>query len=172
KRSVFGLSVAIGGGVVGVAGGVTTTILNVTTRAFIDSTAAAPTLVNAASGAASAQSVSVIAANSSKTITVAGGVGGGVVGVAGGVDVGVLAVTTQAFIGESARINAAQDFTLGALASASVATFGLSVGGGIVGAAGAVSVWSVGTPGNGSYSDGSSNADATQTGNGNVLDAA
>src|SRR5690606_32206193 len=95
-----------------------------------------------------------------------------VVGVAGGVDVGILAVTTQAFIGESARINAAQDFTLGALASANVSTFGLSVGAGVVGAAGAVSVWSVGTPGSSGYSDGSASADATQTDNGNVLDEA
>src|SRR5690606_1622516 len=44
-QDVFGLTVAIGGGVVGVAGAVTTTLMTVTTRAIVDSSAAAPTRI-------------------------------------------------------------------------------------------------------------------------------
>ncbi|MBX3093015.1 MAG: hypothetical protein KF680_00510, partial [Cryobacterium sp.] len=171
-QNVFGLSVALGAGAVGVAGGVTVTVLSVTTRAFIDSTASAVTRVNQASGAGPEQSVSITAANASKTITVAGGVAGGIVGVAGGVDVGVLAVSTHAFVGERAVIAVTKDFALSALASASVTTFGLSAGVGLVGAAGAVSVWAVGTVGDDSYSDGENDANATETDNGSVLDVA
>src|SRR5690606_28232835 len=107
-----------------------------------------------------------------RTLTVAGGVGGGVVGIAGGVDVGVLAVSTQAFVGPNAAISVARDFSISALASASITSFGLSVGAGVVGAAGAVSVWTFGTEPDDEYSDGSSSANAFEVGSTDVRDGA
>ncbi|WP_262927846.1 hypothetical protein [Microbacterium sp. NIBRBAC000506063] len=171
-QEVFGLAVSLGAGFVGVGVSVTTTILNITTRAFIDSTSALRTQINQTHAGGPNQSVSVTAANASKTLTIAGGIGGGFVGVSGGIDIGILAVTTQAFVGPFAVITVANDFSLAALASAKVSTFGLSIGVGFVGAAGAVSVWSVGAPGTDEYTDGTDSSDPTARDGGNALDDA
>ena len=66
----------------------------------------------------------------------------------------------------------ARDFSLSALASASITTFGLSVAGGAAAAAGAVSVWTFGTDPHDDYSDGSSSANALQPGGDDVRDEA
>jgi len=171
-QDVFGLTVALGAGAVGVAGAVTTTLLTVTTRAVVDSSASAPTRINLSSTPGAAQSVSITAANASRTLTVAGGIAAGAVGVSGGVDVGILAVSTQAYVGPSASIRVARDFSLSALASASITSFGLSVAGGAVGVAGAVSVWTFGTEAQDGYGDGNSNASALSPDGNDVRDDA
>src|SRR6185436_6394777 len=81
------------------------------------------------------------------------GIGGGFVGVAAGIDIGVLDVTVQTVIGTGATLRAADDVSVLALSRKNVQTYALSVGGGFVGAAGAVSVWSVGTQATTTYDD-------------------
>src|SRR5690606_26006314 len=171
-QDVFGLTVALGAGAVGVAGGVTTTIMTVTTRAIVDSTQTARTRINQNTTPGSEQSVSITAANASRTLTVAGGLAAGAVGVSGGVDVGILAVSTQAYVGPYATISVARDFSLSALASASITSFGLSVAGGAVGIAGAVSVWTFGTEAKDDYSNGDENANALEPNDHDVRDDA
>ncbi len=102
SENIFGLAASIGGGVVGVAGAVDVAIVHVQTKAFVGPSAQ----VNQQSGANSAQSVDVAAADYVKTLTVAGGAAGGLVGIGGGVDVGILDETTQAYLGAGSSVNA------------------------------------------------------------------
>ena len=66
------------------------------------------------------------------------------VGLAAGVDVGIANVTVQSYFGVGSDIWANGSVELNALASKDIQTYALSVGGGFVGVAGAVSVWTVG----------------------------
>ena len=125
----------------GVAGGIGVNLIGVTVKALLG----ANVNVNSLGGAGGAQSVNISAADKAKTLTIAGGAAGGFVGVAGGVDIGVLDVSVQAAIGTGATVRALADVQVAALSIKDVKTFALSIGGGFVGVAGSVSVWTVGT---------------------------
>ncbi|WP_345762181.1 beta strand repeat-containing protein [Diaminobutyricibacter sp. McL0608] len=155
SENVFGMAVAAGGGFVGVAGGLNVTLLHATTLAFIDSNALNRTRINLQAGAGSQQSVNVASADKVTTFTIGGGLGVGFVGVAGGIDIGIADITSQAYIGSFATLHAAKDVAFHALAIKNIQTYAVSIGGGFVGVAGSVSVWSVGTAPTGSYNEGS-----------------
>ncbi len=144
SEDVFGLSASAGGGFVGVAGGVGVTILSALTEAFVTGGA---TLDSAR------QSVNVAAVDYFKSLTVAGGAAGGFVGVAGGVDIGVANSSVAAVIGVGSHVHAGDDVNVYALSRKDVQTYALSIGGGFVGVAGSVSVWSIGTQPVTTYSD-------------------
>ena len=57
----------------------------------------------------------------------------------------MLDVTVQAAIGTGATVRASGDVEVSALSRKDVKTFALSIGGGFVGVAGSVSVWTIGT---------------------------
>ncbi|KAG1649189.1 hypothetical protein GQR58_029240 [Nymphon striatum] len=152
SEDIFGLVPAIGGGFVGVAGGVSVTLINVLTEAIIGDNAD----VNGKAVGASDQSVNVIATDSAKSLTIAGGAAGGFVGVAGGVDIGTLAISVNASIGTSGfgdAIRAVEDVNVQAFSTKQLQTFALSFGAGAVGVAGSVSVWGLGTEGTTTYED-------------------
>ena len=62
-------------------------------------------------------------------------------------------MTVQSAIGAGATVRAEDDVSVIALSRKNVQTYALSIGGGFVGAAGAVSVWSVGTQSTTTYDD-------------------
>src|SRR5262249_45101082 len=111
------------------------------------------------SGAGSSQAVNVSAVDHFKSITVAGGAAGGFVGVAGGVDVGIADSSVQAFLQGLSQVSAKGDVEVNAISNKEVQTYALSVGGGFVGVAGSVSVWSVGTQPTTTYNDGAGGPD-------------
>ncbi|HEY3921306.1 MAG TPA: carbohydrate-binding protein, partial [Gaiellaceae bacterium] len=155
-EKVFGLAASAGFGAVGVAGGVGVTLLHVTTEAYIDNSTKVNCNVGCTatiSGSQSGQSVNVSAADDFNSLTVAGGVAGGFVGVAGGVDIGVADVSVQAYLGVGSNVRALGNAEVNALSEKNVQTYALSVGGGFVGGAAAVSVWSVGTEANSTYNE-------------------
>ena len=156
SEDLFGLSASVAGGFVGVAGGVGVNLLGVTVKALVGANAH----VNELSGANAVQSVAVAAADKAKTLTIAGGAAGGFVGVAGGVDIGVLDVSVQAAIGTNAVVHALDDVLVAALSIKDVTTLALSIGGGFVGIAGSVSVWTVGTQATTTYEGSGSDAPA------------
>src|SRR5262249_36262076 len=96
KDTIVSVAVAVGGGVVGVAGAVSVIVLN--THTFADT----GTRVNIDAG----NNVLMSSSDDTKVIVVAGGVAGGFVGV--GVGVGVTSVTkaTQAYIGANSTVDA------------------------------------------------------------------
>jgi hypothetical protein len=154
SEEAFGLTAGIAGGFIGIAGGIGVNIFTVVTKAFVG----AGTSVNQGTsgiiaGAASSQSVSVSAMDHLKTLTVAGGVGIGAGGIGGGVDVGVANITVQAYLGAGSDIWASGTVELNALATKHVQTFAVSLGGGVVGVAGSVSVWTVGTAATDTYQE-------------------
>ena len=150
SENVFGLSASAGGGFVGVAGGVGVTILKATTKAFI----AGDARINQLASTSLNQSVSVSAVDSFTSLTVAGGVAGGFVGVAGGIDIGVANSSVQAYIGIGSIVFAKSNVDVNALSRKKVSTYAASVGGGFVGVAGSVNVWTVGTQPTTAYNDG------------------
>src|SRR4029077_14698733 len=58
------------------------------------------------------------------------------------------------FVADGASVNAGTTVDVNALAIKHVTTYAVAIGGGFVGVAGAVSVWSLGTGGASSYDDG------------------
>ncbi|MGH2998311.1 MAG: beta strand repeat-containing protein, partial [Gaiellaceae bacterium] len=142
SENIFGLVISIGGGFVGVAVPVGVTLVNVTTQATLAGTASSNLDVN------------ISALDDMKTITISGGVGAGAVGIGAGVDIGVADNNTAAVLASTGVITTARDVAINALARKNVTTYTFAVGGGAVGVAGAVSVWSLGTEGSSSYSDG------------------
>ncbi len=155
SEDMFGLAIAVGGGFVGVAGGIGVTLITATTYAYIDADAS----INTASTSSGNQSVNVNARDFTHTLTIGGGAAGGFVGVAGGIDVGVAQTTTKAAIGSHAIVKAKADIDVYALAIRDINTYAVSIGAGFVGAAGSVSVWTVGTTTNRSYNDADSGPD-------------
>src|SRR5439155_14211294 len=150
SEDLFGLPAAVGGGFVGVAGGVQVTLINLTTKALIGTN----TMVNnILTGLDPDQSVNVAAVDAARTLTVAGGIGGGFVGIAGGIDIGHLDQTVQAAIGTGATVRANDDVSVFALSRKDMQTYALSIGGGFVGVAASVSVWSVGRNATTTYQD-------------------
>ncbi|EXI89661.1 MAG: hypothetical protein AW11_01349 [Candidatus Accumulibacter regalis] len=161
-EEVTGAAAAGGGGFyAGLAGGVTVEIIRSGTSAFIGPNA----WVNTEAGASASQSVHVSAFNDAKLDARAGGLGVGVAGIGGAVDVGVLRNDVSAYIGSGSIVNAMAEVNVSALSSKDVDSVVLSVAGGLVGAAGSVSVWSIGAGSGSTYSDGNGKAgDAMPTG--------
>ena len=155
-EDLFSLAVAVGAGFyAGVAGAVGVSVTDSNTEAFIGAGAE----VNQALGANAAQSVNVTATNKFDGFTIGGGLGAGIAGVAGAVDVGLLRNDTSAHIDAGAHVSAMHDIDVNALADKNVKTWALSFGGGLVGVAGSVSVWSIGTPVSGDATSGSYSVD-------------
>ena len=150
SENVVGLAIAGGGGVVGIAGAVGVAVITTSTRAAIGADA----VVNADRiGAGTDQSVNVLAANKIKSFTLGGGAAGGFVGIAGAVDVGVIKSDVNASIGNGAEVHHSKDIGVYALSKKDILALAVSVGGGFVGVAGSISVWSIGTATSGRYSD-------------------
>ena len=149
SEDILNISAAGGGGqYAGVAGAVTVEVVNSDTTAYIGRQAR----VNQDdAGAAASQSVNVSAVNDARILAIAGALGGGIAGVGGGVDVGVLRNDTSAYIGDGAVVSALKDVDVNALAREDVNSIAISIGGGFVGAAGSVSVWSIGSGVNSQY---------------------
>ncbi|WP_312523058.1 hypothetical protein [Anaerospora sp.] len=91
------------------------------------------------------QSVNVSAVNDLEIFSVGGSVAGGLVGVSGGVDVGVISNNTTAYIGNGANVKAADSIAVNALATKEIDSFAVSASTGVVGVAGGVSVYSIGS---------------------------
>ncbi|MBI1395302.1 MAG: LEPR-XLL domain-containing protein, partial [Betaproteobacteria bacterium] len=163
-ESVTHLAIAAGAGVVGIAGGVAVTLIDSHTSAHIDANA----LVNRAgnnAGASQQQGVSVRAGNRIDTTSFAGGIAGGVVGLAGAVDVGVVKNDTSAIIHGGADVAAKGSVGVSATHLDHNSGYTFSVGGGLVGLAASVSVWSLGTPLATNYSDNSGRSGDALSGN-------
>ena len=151
---------AAGGFYAGVAGGVTVEVIDSDTTAYIGANAN----VNTGSLNENAkQSVNVSAANKVDAFTFAGALGIGAAGVAGGVDVGVVRNDTTATIGSNAQVKARSDVDVNALSREDVETYAVSVGGGAVGIAASVIVWSLGTEFDSSYSYDETNQETSST---------
>ena len=149
QREHFGLAVAIGAGVVGVAGAVNVTIAHVTTLAYVDKEATVNTL----------GSVAVAAVDYAKTLTIGGGVAGGFVGVGGGVDVGILYETVEAYTQVGSEVIASGNVGVYGLGYKEVTTFAIGLAGGFVGVAGGVSVWTIGPQATSTYNEGAGGPD-------------
>ncbi|MBI3347591.1 MAG: hypothetical protein HY020_10320, partial [Burkholderiales bacterium] len=159
SEDFFHLDVAAGFGYVGVGGGVGVSLLDSDTTAIIG----ANTKINRSNGNAGAdadQGVYVTAANRAGGTHFTGAVAGGFVGVGGAVQVGSLRNDTAARILGNADVAAAGDVAVNGLSRIDLNSLTISGAGGFVGAAGAVTVWSVGTPLERSYqNDQGSSAD-------------
>src|SRR4029077_2610027 len=125
------------------------TLLHVITSAFAGNGAQ----INQLGTLSSSQSVTVVATDDFRSLTVSGGIAGGFVGVAAGVDIGVANSSVSAFLGGGSNVNATADVTVAGLSRKNVQTYAVSIGGGFVGAAGSVSVWSIGTQSSSKYND-------------------
>ena len=123
----------------GLAGAVTVSVIQASTKAFIGSGAQVNVGVTDADPT---QSVSVAAANDASIQGIDGAVGiAGVGGIAGGVDVGVIRDNTAAYIDTGAQVYANQDVDVFALSRESGNSLAVSAAAGAVGIAGAVSVY-------------------------------
>ena len=151
SEQVFDLAVAGAGGLfVGLAGGVTVTLLDSDTSAFV----ALGAKVNLDTASTNAlQGVNVSAANLARATTFAGAGGGGIVGLAGAIDVGSMKNDTSAFIAGDAQVQAEACVDVHALSIKEVESFAFSGAGGLVGLAGSVSVWSLGASVEKTYQD-------------------
>ena len=157
SEDIFGITVSAAGGFVGVAVGVGVTLMDATTEALVGDGVSITT----------GGGVNVSAVDYAKTLTVGGGAAGGFVGVGGGVDIGVLNVTVLAQVG-TGTINAAGDVDVNALSRKNVRTIAISLGGGFVGAAGSVAVWTVGTVAATTYDDQGNTKQPLNPGGGNA----
>ncbi len=143
SEDFFHLDVAAGVGYVGVGGGVGVSLLDSDTTAIIG----ANTKINKNNaGADASQGVYVTAANSASGTHFTGAVAGGFVGVGGAVQVGSLKNDTAARILGNADVTARGDVAVNGISRIDLDTLTISGAGGFVGAAAAVTVWSIGTP--------------------------
>ena len=136
------VTVAAGAGFVGVSGAISVAVVNSNTKGWIGNAAINQSGGNA--GASGNQDVWVNAANEFRDTTFTGAIAGGFVGVGGAIDVGVLKNNVNAQILSGARVTAAHDVKVNALAIKEIDSYVLSGAGGFVGVAGAISVWSIG----------------------------
>ncbi|MEN6412388.1 MAG: hypothetical protein ABFC84_06420, partial [Veillonellales bacterium] len=128
------------GAFAGAAGSAAANVINVNTGAHIGDAD-----INTLSGAGSNQSVSITAADDLKLFSVGGSVAGGAVGAAGGVDIGIINTDTSAYIANGAAIQANKMLDVNALSTKDIDSYAASASGGLVGVAGGVSVYSIGT---------------------------
>jgi hypothetical protein len=138
-----------GGFYTGVAGAITVEVFNSNTEAYIGAHAQ---INQDRSGVNATQSVNVAAANNVWAFTFAGGLGGGIAGIGGGVDVGVVRNNVNAYIGDYADVDASHNVGVYALGNKKILSIVVSLAGGAVGAAGSISVWTVGTAFDPTYS--------------------
>ena len=176
------LTVAFAGGVgfyAGIAGAISVSLIDSDTSASIGTNAK----INRRSGAfnpsnpsnvAAAQGVYVNASNIASLQGINVGVGVGIVGLAGAIGVGTIRNSTSAVIGSGAKITARHDVEVNALSQKSLEGIAVAGGGGVVGLAGSVNVYSIGEAFNDSYSDeeGGSQKAASNPGDANDTAAA
>ncbi|MCY2932454.1 MAG: hypothetical protein NTV86_23755 [Planctomycetota bacterium] len=152
-----------GGFYAGVAGGVSVEIIKSDTTATIGQYAD----INKGQvpgDADAAQGINLSAGNDTIVAAIGGALGIGIAGIGGGVDVGVVRNNTKAYVKGHAELTARGDVDVNSLSRKNVDTKALSVGGGVVGAAGSVSVWTIGTTVSGNYDDhGGNSANAMST---------
>jgi hypothetical protein len=140
NESLFTLGIAGGGGLfAGVAGSVSVQLLDIATSASIGD--ATVTSSNAVSGT---PDVVVVARDSSSIAAIDGGLAIGAGAFAGAVDVGILKNTTSASIADGATITSEGRVDVAGLQNTSTDSIVVSAGGGIVGVAAGVSVYSIG----------------------------
>ena len=163
SEEITHITVAAGVGFVGVSGAAEVTILNSDTQAWIGSAQINQTGANA--GASGDQGVFVGAANEVRILSFAGAIAGGFVGVGGAVNVGVIKNDVNAQIRTGAVVTVEDDVEVNSLAIKDIDSFLISGAGGVVGVAGAVNVWSIGTTFNGNYSDTDENRNTGSTQN-------
>jgi hypothetical protein len=152
SEDIFHLALAGSGGLFGVSGAVTVTLIDSDTNALIGGTAQ----INQTDDNADAegnQSVFVGASNEVRVTSFAVAAAVGLVGVGGGVDVGSIKNDTGAKILNGAYVSAKKDVEVNALGIKELDGFTFSGGVGLVGMNASVSVWSVGTPIQKNYSD-------------------
>ena len=151
SETVFNLGVSGAGGFyAGIAGGVAVEIIGSNTSAYIGP----GSQINAAAGPNAAQAVNVSAVNAVSVNSTGGGLGLGAAGIGGGVDVGLLENNTTAYIGSGATVSAQGDVDVYALSSKNISSLALSAAGGLLGLVGSVSVWTIGSQFNSTYTDG------------------
>ncbi|MEX0958007.1 MAG: LEPR-XLL domain-containing protein [Burkholderiales bacterium] len=127
-----------GGGTAGVAGSATVTVLNETTRAFVDRGAR----LNQAGGGAELQDVLVRASDDTSLFGLAGALaGGGSAGIGAGADVPVINKETEARIGAAAQVAANGSVEVEAVSTEDIVSISGAIGGGgSAGIAGTASV--------------------------------
>ena len=167
-EKMLNLVVAGGAGFVGVSGAVGVTLIGSNTTAFIGHNAQINQVGNAS--AAASQSVYVNASNDVHVTSFVGAIAGGFVGVGGAVAVGSLKNNTKAEIQSGAHVAARNDVEVNAVAIDNVTDYTLSGGGGFVGLAASVSVWSIGTPLQKNYSDNDGHSASATQGNSGSAD--
>ncbi|HET7465666.1 MAG TPA: hypothetical protein VFL29_03300, partial [Candidatus Dormibacteraeota bacterium] len=158
QETLFGVVAGVGAGFVGVTANVGVNVFTVGVQAYVDlgtkvNKGIGPDAGTITSGVSSTQGVDVAATDNFYSLTFAGGVAGGFVGASGGIDIGVANINETAYLATGTDIWAKNTVQVNALSIKHVQTYAVSIGGGFVGVAGAVSVWSVGTSPNASYSD-------------------
>lgn len=143
-QSGFTLGVAGAAGGVGIAGVVAVYLMDVDNQASIGNNAT----INTAGGNATAneaQDVVVTARDETVTSVAAGGVAVGLgAGLAGVVDVGVFKNTAAATIGNNVTLNAERDVLVNGLSNKAGEAYVIGAGGGIVGLAAGIAVYSYG----------------------------
>ncbi|MEO1004704.1 MAG: hypothetical protein AAFW67_02390, partial [Cyanobacteria bacterium J06638_38] len=154
-EDVFNLGASAAAGFyAGLAGGVSVESIDSDTTAFIGNSSQ----INQDLG--SLGSVQVLATNDLTVFAFGGGLGVGIAGIGGGVDVGIDKNDTSAYIGDNTDVYALQDVDVQATSTKDIETYGVSGAVGIAAVAGSVSVWSIGTARNSSYSDDGSTEDS------------
>ena len=154
----------------GVAGGVTVTLIDSNTNALIGGNAEV-NRTGGNAGGASNQDVYVNASNDIRIQSYAMGGAGGFVGVAGAVDVGSVKNDTSAKILAGAEAAAARDVEVNSVTIKKLDSFVLSGAVGFVGVTGAVSVWSIGDAIEKNYSnDEGTSANAVENEDGQAAD--
>lgn len=143
REELLNVAVSGAGGLfVGVAGGIEVDTVTAKTIAAIGANA---NINQNNAGANAAQDVVVVAVQSLDELAVGGGLGIGAVGIAGGVSAGVFKYDTKALIGDGTKTKATDDIVVSAVGERTIESVVVSSGAGVVGVAGAVAVYSMGT---------------------------
>ncbi len=150
SEDLFSIAASAGAGLfLGLAGGVSVEDVGASTAAYIGDYA----LVNSAGTTSTSQSVNVSAVDNFTSFSMGGGLGAGAAGIGGGVDVGILRNPVSAYIGDYAQINAkGGNVDVNALSIKDIDSMCISIGGGLVGVSGSISVWTIGGQVNSTYS--------------------
>ncbi|MCH7824408.1 MAG: hypothetical protein IH849_06360 [Acidobacteria bacterium] len=121
-----GGAIAVGGDSIGAAAGsISVTVVDDTTRAYIEDQDGAPA---ASAGITSGSTVNVAALSTLDLIGIAGSIAGGKIGVGLGVDTGIITRTTEAYIGKRANVSADDSVIVRALGRERMLSISASVG--------------------------------------------
>src|SRR5262249_40592437 len=124
RENIRTLTIALAGGIAGIAISADVNVLNTKTRAYVGDGA----IVNqSTAGASGVQTVEVGAGDDFYHLGLAGSIGGGVVGVAPAVDVTVVGNTTEAYVAPNATVNARNDVRVEAHATDGYLLIGFGV---------------------------------------------